>query len=89
MAGVGGASLRPGSYDAFPFVAVGFSTMTTPRVQHGFARVDVAGDQISVSYIGAADGAVLDRFTLTVPEPAALWPPAMLLLSVCRRRRHD
>jgi len=66
VSGVGGASLRPGTFNQFPFDAVGFSTSTTPRVEFGFSKVEVTPDQLTISYVAADDGAVIDSFTFSV-----------------------
>jgi hypothetical protein len=70
VAGTGGRSLRSGDFAPFPFDAAGYSTETTPPVEYGFARVDVRQDRLTVSYIAADDGAVLDSFRIT-PVPRA------------------
>ena len=72
VAGVGGQSLRPGDFSPFPFDVVGFSTTTVPAVEYGFAQVDATSSLLTVSYVAADDGAVLDSFTICVPEPSTL-----------------
>jgi molybdopterin-binding protein len=71
IAGTGGKSISPGSFDAFPFVASGFSATTNPAAEYGFAKLDVSADRITVSYIAADDGAVIDSFSIN-DGPVAL-----------------
>jgi hypothetical protein len=91
VSGAGGRSLRNGTFTQFPFNAAGFSRDTDPVVEYGFARVDVTPEQLTVSYIAADDGAVIDSFTITAPEPSVLVLAAigLLGLTLCgwRRRR--
>ncbi len=65
IAGTGGAGLRSGAFGDFGFVASGFSTTTDPRSEHGVARIDVAADRLTVSYVAADDGAVLGAFSIS------------------------
>ena len=65
VAGVGGRSLRNGDFSVFPFNAAGYSNETTPPVEFGFALVDVTPTRLTVSYVAAADGAVIDSFSIT------------------------
>ena len=65
IAGNGGNSLRVGDFDDFPFSAAGHSLSTLPTLEYGFAQVDVTDTQLTVSYIAADDGAVMDAFTIT------------------------
>jgi len=65
VAGTGGKSLRDGDFGQFPFNAAGFSNDTTPVVEYGFAQIDVAPGQLTVSYIASDDGATLDQFVIT------------------------
>ncbi len=87
VSGVGGRGLRPGVFDpnVYPFDVIGFSTQTTPRVEYGFSLIDVTPDQLRVSYVAADDGASLDTFTITVPEPVGLIFLAVMV--VCLKRR--
>lgn len=64
VAGVGGMSLRAGDFSPFPFDAAGYSTTTDPPVEYGFSRIDVTDDALTVRYIAADDGAVLDEFSI-------------------------
>ena len=64
VAGVGGNSLRGGTFSEFPMTAAGYSTSTDPPSENGFAQIDVTPTQLTVSYIAADDGAVIDRFTV-------------------------
>jgi hypothetical protein len=66
---MGGRSIRSGNFNQFPFVAAGFSSSTTPAAEYGFALVDVTPGRLTVSYIAADDGEVIDSFSITVPEP--------------------
>jgi len=77
VAGTGGKSLRSGDHTQFPFVAAGFTTDTAPALEDGFARIDVSPNQLTVSYIAADDGAVLDSFTIT-DGPDTIAPEASL-----------
>ena len=71
VSGGGGHSLRSGTFTQFPFVAAGFSLSTTPVLEYGFALVDVTPTRLTVSYVAAADGDVIDSFSITaIPEPA-------------------
>ncbi len=63
--GTGGKSLRGGNYNSFPEVAQGFTADTNRRSENGFAKVDVNGNQLKVSYIAADNGEVIDSFTIT------------------------
>ena len=65
VSGVGGRSLRPGSYSQFDYVAAGFSTDTNPAVEDGVTLIDVTPGQLTVSYVAADDGAIIDEFTIT------------------------
>jgi hypothetical protein len=69
VSGVGGRSLRSGSFTQFSFVRTGFSTSTSPAVEYGFHRVDVTGEALTISFVAADDGAVLDQFTISAPAP--------------------
>jgi hypothetical protein len=69
VSGMGGRSIRSGNFTQFPFVAAGFSSSTTPAAEYGFAFVDATPGRLTVSYIAADDGEVIDSFSITVPEP--------------------
>jgi hypothetical protein len=92
VSGVGGRSLRSGDFAPFPFDAAGYSTDTVPAVEFGFSRVDVTLNQLTVSYIAADDGAFIDSFTISTPEPSTvilLATTAVCLLSYGWRRRRQ
>lgn len=65
VSGVGGESLRSGNFSQIPFNAAGFSISTVPAVAFGFGQVDVTPDELTVSYIAADDGAVIDSFKIS------------------------
>ena len=65
VSGVGGRSLRIGDFSPYPFDVVGFSLSTVPRVEYGFAKIDVSPGELEVSYIAADNGAILDAFTIS------------------------
>ncbi len=65
VSGAGGRSLRSGDFSQFPFNAAGYSTNTNPLLEYGFARVDVSQESLTVQYVAADDGAVIDQFTIT------------------------
>ncbi len=65
VAGVGGDSIRSGDYSVFPFVAEGFTTSTSPAVEFGFAQIDVTTTQLTLKYVAADNGAVIDQFSIT------------------------
>ena len=66
VSGASGKSLRFGSYSGpgQEAVAAGYSLSTTPRVEHGFAQVEVSPTQITVKYVAADDGQVIDQFSI-------------------------
>ncbi len=68
IAGAAGRSLRPGDLTQFPFVARGFTSETSPPLKYGFTHVHVTPSRLTISYIAADDGAVMDRFTITAPR---------------------
>ncbi len=70
VSGVGGASLRGGDYAQFPFVASGFTVTTDPASDWGFAQIDVTPSHLTVSYVAADDGEVIDQFILTAAPPS-------------------
>jgi len=65
VAGVGGNFLRSGSFSGYPMIASAYSATTNPPSEHGFAQIDVTPTQLTVSYIAADDGSVIDRFTVS------------------------
>ncbi|MFT5527870.1 MAG: hypothetical protein ACI9HK_005856, partial [Pirellulaceae bacterium] len=71
VAGTGGRSLRSGTFTQFPFIASGFSTSTSPVSEYGFAQIDVTPTQLTVNYVAADDGAVLDSFSISAGPPTA------------------
>ena len=64
VSGVGGVGIRSGDYSAFPFVAAGFTSTTTPAARLGFSKIAVTSSSLVVSYIAADDGSTLDSFTI-------------------------
>jgi len=64
VSGLGGRSLRPGSFDDLA-TAAGFTTTTPTPSRYGFSLVEVTADELTVSYIAADDGAVIDSFVIT------------------------
>lgn len=72
VSGVGGVESRSGTFGAFPFVAAGFSGSTPAAARMGFSRIDVAADRLTVKYVAADNGAVMDTFTIekeaTLPQ---------------------
>ncbi len=74
VSGMGGKSIRSGSYNNFPFIAEGFSSSTNPQSEHGFSLISVTPDRLTVDYVAADNGEVLDSFSLydnsaTNPNP--------------------
>jgi hypothetical protein len=65
VSGMGGRSIRSGTFTQFPFDAAGFSSSTTPASEYGFTLVDVTPRRLTVSYIAADDGAVIDSFSIS------------------------
>lgn len=64
VSGVGGVEIRTGDYGQFPFVAAGFSSTTPTVARFGFTKVDVTPDELTVSYVAADNGAVIDSFRI-------------------------
>lgn len=64
VSGVGGASVRSGSYARYPFMAAGYTSSTKPRGEFGFTLVEVTPTALTFSYIAADDGGVIDSFTI-------------------------
>ncbi len=67
--GTGGRGLNPGSFGSDAYLARAFSSTTTPASEYGVAKVDVVGNQLTVRYIAADDGATLDSFTIRAASP--------------------
>ncbi|MCA9248916.1 MAG: DNRLRE domain-containing protein, partial [Planctomycetales bacterium] len=65
VSGVGGQSLRSGTFDQHPYVAASFSQSTAVASKNGFTQIDVTPEQLTFSYIGADDGQMIDSFTIT------------------------
>ncbi|MEY4566892.1 MAG: hypothetical protein RLY14_1862, partial [Planctomycetota bacterium] len=65
VSGVGGVEIRTGTYSQFPFVAEGFTSATTIPARFGFSKVDVTPNVLTVSYVAADNGAVIDSFTIS------------------------
>jgi hypothetical protein len=68
VAGTGGRSLRPGDFTQYPFLAAGYSTETDPPMEYGFARVDVTAERLTVSYVAADAGTVIDSFSIVAND---------------------
>ncbi len=64
VAGMGGIEKRSGTFSQFPFVAAGFSLSTKPVSRFGFAQIDVTPTQLTIKYIAADDGSIIDQFTI-------------------------
>ena len=64
VSGVGGVGVRTGDYGQFPFVAEGFSASTPVAARLGFSQIDVTPDVLTVSYVAADSGAVIDSFRI-------------------------
>lgn len=64
VSGVGGVGVRNGDYGQFPFVAEGFSGSTPVAARLGFSQIDVTADALTVKYVAADDGAVIDSFRI-------------------------
>ena len=69
IAGVGGRSLRPGTYGA-PFIAAGFTLDSDPPSGYGLALISVSTFVLTVEYLSAADGQVIGAFSIVLPTPA-------------------
>ncbi len=65
VSGLGGHSIRPGDFSQFPFIAKGFSSDTEVEARLGFSKVDVTPNVLTISYVAANDGSVIDAFTIT------------------------
>ncbi|MFO0875987.1 MAG: Ig-like domain-containing protein [Gemmataceae bacterium] len=65
VSGVGGNEVRSGDYNQFSFVAEGFTSTTPVSGRLGFTQVQVTPTQLTLSYIGADNGAVIDSFSIT------------------------
>lgn len=64
VSGVGGVEIRSGDYSRFPFVAEGFSRSTATAARLGFSKIDVTPERLTVSYVAADDGSVIDSFRI-------------------------
>jgi DNA-binding beta-propeller fold protein YncE len=64
VSGVGGVGLRTGDFGAFPFVAAGFSSSTPVAARLGFSKIDVTPDMLTVSYVAADTGGIIDSFRI-------------------------
>jgi hypothetical protein len=64
VSGVGGVGIRTGTFSQFPFVAEGFSASTAIPARLGFSKIDVTQNALTVSYIAADDGSVIDSFQI-------------------------
>lgn len=65
VSGTGGRDLRTGTFTEFPFVAAGFSASSTTSPtghlsENGFSLIDVTQTELTVKYIAADDGAIID-----------------------------
>jgi len=69
VSGVGGVGIRSGDYGQFPFVAEGFTSTTPIPARLGFAQISVTQGQLTVRYIAADNGAVIDSFVIA-KDPA-------------------
>ena len=65
VSGMGGKSLRGGSFSKFPFMAAGYTQDTDPASEFGFSEIKVTPDKLTVDYIAADDGSVIDSFSIT------------------------
>ena len=75
ISGMGGKSQRDGGYSNFPFVASGFSRSTSPRSKDGFSRISVTEDRLTVDYVAADNGAVLNTFSIYDDPNGPVDPP--------------
>jgi Bacterial Ig domain/Calcineurin-like phosphoesterase len=73
VSGVGGRGVRDVKYEdangqPFPFVAAGFAGIATPAhpvlARLGFSKIDVTPNMLTVSYVAADDGSIIDAFQL-------------------------
>ena len=72
VSGVPGESIRVGDFSPYPFMARGYSSTTAVPGEWGFTQVDVTPTRLTLSYVAADDGAVIDAFTITAaPDTAA------------------
>ena len=79
VSGLGGKGIRTGDFSQFPFVAAGYSSSTATPAELGFAQIDVTPTQLTVSYVAADDGAIIDSFTITAGQDST--PPAASLIT--------
>jgi Bacterial Ig domain/Calcineurin-like phosphoesterase len=64
VSGVGGIEIRPGSYSQLPYVAAGYTSQTAVPARLGFSKIDVTPNMLTVSYVAADDGSIIDAFQL-------------------------
>lgn len=64
VSGLGGKDIRTGDYSQFPFVATGFTASTPTAARLGYSQVSVSPNQLTVSYVAADNGAIIDSFTI-------------------------
>ncbi len=64
VSGVGGKSVRSGSFGQFPFMAAGYTSSTEPRAEVGFTLVEVTPTILTFSYVAADDGEVIASFSI-------------------------
>lgn len=64
VSGVGGQGVRAGDFGLFPFVATGFTASSAVPARLGFAKIDVTPGSLTVSYVAADDGQVIDSFRI-------------------------
>lgn len=78
ISGLGGKNVRSGSHSSRMYVAAGWTAdeafvdgvvnPTSQRGEDGFAKIDVTQDTLTISYVAADDGAVIDSFTINQLE---------------------
>ncbi len=64
VSGLGGVDIRSGDYSQFPFIATGFTSSTAVPARFGFSKIDVSPNILTISYVAADNGAVIDSFQL-------------------------
>jgi hypothetical protein len=69
VVGTGGRSLTAGNFAGDAHLARSLSTSTTPAAEYAVAKFDVVGNVLTVQYVAADDGAVLDTFSITAAAP--------------------
>ncbi len=65
VSGMGGKSLRGGSFSQFPFMAAGYTQDTNPASEFGFSNIKVTPNKLTIDYIAADDGSIIDSFSIT------------------------